>query len=77
MLKQWIVIMLGSLILMPVTMVMFAQQRPLSGDRTDNAPKVGEMAPTFKLKSLDGNEEFDLEAYRGKEPVVLLFGSYT
>ena len=47
--------------LLPVTLVMFAQQRPLSGDRTDNAPKVGEMAPTFTLTSLDGKEEFDLE----------------
>jgi len=35
------------------------------------------MAPTFKLKSLDGTEETDLEQFRGKKPMVLFFGSYT
>ncbi len=39
--------------------------------------KVGQMAPTFKLKSLDGKEEMDLAAFKGKKPVVLFFGSYT
>ena len=45
--------------------------------REDGAPKVGEMAPTFKLKSPDGKHETDLEKFRGKKPVVLFFGSYT
>ena len=45
--------------------------------RVDKGPKVGDMAPTFKLMSLDGKEEFDLEAFRGKKPVVLFFGSYS
>ena len=39
--------------------------------------EVGDLAPTFKLKSLDGKEETDLEEFRGKKPVVLLFGSYS
>ena len=39
--------------------------------------KVGQMAPTFKLKSLDGESETDLSEFRGKRPVVLIFGSYT
>lgn len=43
----------------------------------DKAPKVGDLAPTFKLKSLDGKSETDLLSYRGKKPVVLFFGSYT
>ncbi len=43
----------------------------------DNAPKVGDKAPTFVLKSLDGETETDLTAFRGDKPVVLLFGSYT
>ncbi|MFC1534570.1 hypothetical protein ACFL7M_14540 [Thermodesulfobacteriota bacterium] len=45
--------------------------------RIDKAPKVGDIAPTFKLMSLDGKQAFDLEKYRGKRPVVLFFGSYT
>ena len=38
---------------------------------------IGDVAPIFKLKSLDGKEETDLKEFRGKEPVVLIFGSYT
>lgn len=45
--------------------------------RDDGAPKVGERAPTFKLKSLDGKRETDLASFRGQRPVVLFFGSYT
>lgn len=39
--------------------------------------QVGEMAPTFVLKSLDGESETDLASFRGNKPVVLFFGSYT
>ncbi|MFQ5493974.1 MAG: hypothetical protein ACE5EX_01205 [Phycisphaerae bacterium] len=45
--------------------------------RDDGAPKAGEMAPAFALKSLDGKSEMSLERFRGKKPVVLFFGSYT
>lgn len=45
--------------------------------KDDNAPKVGDVAPTFKLKSLDGKSETDLASFKGKKPVVLFFGSYT
>ena len=45
--------------------------------RDDRAPKVGEWAPVFKAKSLDGKRETDLASFRGKRPVVLFFGSYT
>lgn len=41
------------------------------------ALKVGDSAPTFKLKSLDGKSETNLASFRGKKPVVLIFGSYT
>jgi hypothetical protein len=44
---------------------------------TRTAPEAGEVAPTFKLKALDGKTEFELTSLRGKRPVVLLFGSYT
>lgn len=42
-----------------------------------NALRVGEMAPGFVLRSLDGKSETDLQSFRGEKPVVLLFGSYT
>ncbi len=40
-------------------------------------PKIGETAPTFTLSSLDGKNTTDLKSYRGKRPVILIFGSYT
>ena len=47
--------------------------------RSDHkALKVAEMAPEFKIKSLDGKSEFDLaESKKDKKPIVLIFGSYT
>ena len=45
--------------------------------RPDNAPKIGQLAPDFKLKSLDGKSTTTLSDYRGKKPVILFFGSYT
>ena len=45
--------------------------------RDDGAPKVGQVAPTFKLNSLDGKTGFDLASFKGHKPVILLFGSYT
>ncbi len=41
------------------------------------APKVADAAPLFKLKSMDGNSETDLEKLHQEKPVVLIFGSYT
>ncbi len=45
--------------------------------RDDTAPKVGDAAPVFTLKSLDGKSETDLASFKGKKPVLLFFGSYT
>lgn len=45
--------------------------------KDDGAPKVGEIAPLFTLKSLDGEREVELAGFQGKRPVVLFFGSYT
>ncbi len=55
------------------------QQRPRRGrSRNDaNSLAVGEVAPVFTLKSLDGKSESDLTKLRKEKPVVLLFGSYT
>ena len=37
----------------------------------------GESAPDFSLGVLDKSETVQLSSFRGKEPVVLVFGSYT
>ncbi len=39
--------------------------------------KVGQKAPTFKLDLLEEGKTFDLAQHVGKQPVVLVFGSYT
>ena len=45
--------------------------------RFGNAPKVGEVAPDFKLERADGKGPVRLYDFRGKRPVALVFGSYT
>ena len=52
-------------------------RRPARQQADDKAPRVGQMAPDFRLKSLDGKSETRLSQFRGKKPVVLFFGSYT
>ena len=39
--------------------------------------KVGDAAADFKLKTTDGKSEVQLSSFKGKRPVVLVFGSYT
>jgi cytochrome oxidase Cu insertion factor (SCO1/SenC/PrrC family) len=41
-----------------------------------NKPALGEAAPDFVLKDLDG-KEFRLQDVLGKKPIVIEFGSYT
>ena len=38
---------------------------------------VGEPAPDFHLQSPDGKTDVRLSDFRGRSPVVLIFGSYT
>jgi hypothetical protein len=37
----------------------------------------GDAAPDFTLSTLDHSNRVTLSSYRGKQPVVLVFGSYT
>jgi AhpC/TSA family len=39
--------------------------------------EVGDAAPDFTLKTLDGAKQVQLSSFRGQKPVVLVFGSYT
>jgi cytochrome oxidase Cu insertion factor (SCO1/SenC/PrrC family) len=57
-----------------------AQQRPgrRAGDlRMPDTLRVGDVAPDFKLKTMNGSREVTLSSFKGKRPVVLIFGSYT
>lgn len=51
--------------------------RPAAGERYDTKLKVGDAAPDFTLASPDGKAEITLSGYKGKKPVVLVFGSFT
>ena len=66
-----------SLTLSAILLVLAAQggKRP-----PDNAPKVGAEAADFTLYRLDDKKKekpVKLSDYKGKKPVVLVFGSYT
>jgi hypothetical protein len=39
--------------------------------------KVGDAAPDFSLETYDRKSRVQLSTFRGKKPVVLVFGSYT
>ncbi len=61
---------------------MVEAQRPRGrkgrGERKKSSSlKVGQPAPDFELKSLDGKKTVKLSDHKGKRPVVLIFGSYT
>lgn len=43
----------------------------------ESGPGVGEEAPDFELRTLEGDKVVKLSDFRGKKPVVLVFGSYT
>ena len=54
------------------------EKRGLQGDfRRVDTVHVGDMAPDFKLKTMDGKRTVWLRQFRGKRPVILIFGSYT
>jgi hypothetical protein len=40
-------------------------------------PDIGERAPNFTLRTHDDKRSISLKDYRGKKPVVLIFGSFT
>ena len=54
------------------------EKRARRGDfRRVDTVHFGDVAPDFKLKTLDGKRTVRLRSYRGQQPVVLIFGSYT
>ena len=51
--------------------------RPKGPQRSVGTLRVGDRAPDFTLKTKDGSREVQLSSFKGKRPVVLIFGSYT
>src|SRR5688500_17785707 len=51
--------------------------RPAKGERYGDTLRVGDVAPDFTLPDQKRKTEVTLSSYRGKKPVVLVFGSYT
>jgi hypothetical protein len=45
--------------------------------RAKNLPQVGELAPDFELRTPDGKQTIRLSSFRGRRPLVLVFGSFT
>ncbi|HEV3437974.1 MAG TPA: deiodinase family protein [Gemmata sp.] len=43
----------------------------------NEGPKIGEAAPDFTLKTVDGKESLTLSKLIGRKPVVLVFGNFT
>jgi hypothetical protein len=50
---------------------------PAKGERLPDTLKLGDVAPDFTLKTVDGKTEVTLSEFRCQKPVVLIFGSYT
>ena len=69
----FVVLLLFILVLIPV--IASSQRGRSRGD--DGAPKKGDVAPTFTLKTLDGKKEVDIAKLVGRKPIILIFGSYT
>lgn len=45
--------------------------------REDGTLKKGQKAPDFNLEKVGSKKKVKLSTFRGKKPVVLIFGSYT
>ncbi len=83
-----VVLVLAALIVMS-TLVAVAQEQPTftreqmqaMANAKDDAPKVGDVAPLFKLDlrfNDTSNEKYiDLNDQVGTQPIMLIFGSYT
>jgi len=59
-----------------------ADRRPKDWERTKSlmarsAPAVGQLAPDFSLRTLDGASTITRSVHQAGRPLVLIFGSFT
>lgn len=59
-----------------ITAVFASAQNPRMNQFLTAKPGLGDTAPGFTLKNLEG-KEVALASFKGKVPVVIEFGSYT
>lgn len=50
---------------------------PLAQDRREGVLRPGDLASDFTLEPRGGGSPITLSSFRGKQPVALVFGSYT
>lgn len=62
---------------MPVATFLIAPFETLWTHARVGTLNPGAEAPNFRLRTLDHSSEVELASFRGKSPVVLIFGSYT
>ncbi len=76
---RWIAPALAILFVSPV--LAEQKQRPgrPQGSRrqADDKVKEGQVAPDFRLETVDGKRKVRLSSFKKKKPVALIFGSYT
>ena len=61
-----------------VTLMLFSAVALAPAQRPrDSNLQMGDVAPDFQLYDLDGKNPVKLSSFRGKQPIVLVFGSYT
>ena len=83
--RSHISVTLAAVITLSAIPALTQDTRPDSPDRPepprarqqDRSLRVGQNAPTFALRSLDGESQTDVKEFRGKRPVIVFFGSYT
>lgn len=54
-----------------------SQGQDRRGGRWPDQVKQGDAAVDFTLKTLDGKKSYTLSDFKGKQPVAMIFGSYT
>jgi hypothetical protein len=62
---------------MPMPLFMIVPFKPLWSLARAGNLNVGDAAPDFELQTVDGSAGVRLSSFRGKQPVALVFGSYT
>ena len=78
--KRFVLALVAGGLLVSAAAAQTERQRP--GRGADDMPRqgtlrVGDLAPDFTLKMKEGNRDVKLSSFKGRRPVVLVFGSYT
>ena len=61
----------------PMPLMMAVPFEPMWNAARGGALRIGDPAPDFTLPTADKTSEMRLSSFRGRMPVVLVFGSYT